>query len=86
MDNIPLMELLLSNNANINIPGGHEKMTVLHEAILNVEPNGTIIKFLLENGADPQVKYVLGLHIFMPIIFFHLRIETRKVKRHPISL
>jgi ankyrin repeat protein len=63
MDNIPLMELLLANNANINIAGGHEKMTVLHEAILNNEPNETTIKFLLENGADPQIKYVLDVHV-----------------------
>ena len=83
MDNIPLMELLLSNNANINIPGGHEKMTVLHEAILNDNPKEKTIKFLLENGADPQIKYVLGLHICMPIICFLLRTETRTVKRHP---
>ncbi|CAF4272611.1 unnamed protein product, partial [Rotaria magnacalcarata] len=35
MGNIPLMELLLANNANINIQGGQEQMTVLHEAVSN---------------------------------------------------
>ncbi|CAF4053236.1 unnamed protein product [Rotaria sp. Silwood2] len=54
--NIPLMELLLANNANINIQGGEEQMTVLHEAILNENLNECVIKFLLENGADPHIK------------------------------
>jgi hypothetical protein len=52
------MKLLLGNNANINVPGGSEKMTVLHEAVLNETADGSLIKFLLENGADPHLKYV----------------------------
>lgn len=59
MGNIPLMELLLANNANINVHGGNERMTALHEAILNDNINESIIKFLLENGADPHIKYVV---------------------------
>ena len=51
------MELLLANDANINIPGGHDRMTVLHEAILNENTNESLIRFLLENGADPNIKY-----------------------------
>ncbi|CAF0736953.1 unnamed protein product [Adineta steineri] len=56
MCDIPLMELLLANNANINIQGGNERMTVLHEAVLNENVDESIIKFLLENGADPHLK------------------------------
>ena len=82
MGSIPLMELLLSNNANINIPGGHERMTVLHEAVLNDKPDETIIKFLLENGADSQIKYAFGVRLFISFLRW---IETRMVNRHPIS-
>ncbi|CAM4899204.1 unnamed protein product [Rotaria socialis] len=60
MGNIPLMELLLANNANINIQGGQEQMTVLHEAVSNENLNETVIKFLLENGADPLIKNKAG--------------------------
>jgi ankyrin repeat protein len=58
MRNIPLMELLLANNANINIQGGDERMTVLHEAILNEDSDESLITFLLENGADPYTEYI----------------------------
>ncbi|CAF1090416.1 unnamed protein product [Rotaria sordida] len=56
MGDIPLMELLLANNANINVQGGEEQMTVLHEALLNENTNECVIKFLLENGADSHIK------------------------------
>ncbi|UJR31077.1 hypothetical protein I4U23_018586 [Adineta vaga] len=56
MGDIPLMKLLLANNANINVQGGSERITVLHEALLNDDVNETLIKFLLENGADPHIK------------------------------
>jgi ankyrin repeat protein len=59
MGNIPLMELLLANNANINVQGGTERMTVLHEAVSNEDSDEKIIEFLLENGADPYIEYVL---------------------------
>lgn len=55
------MQLLLANNANINVQGGAEKMTVLHEAVLNETADEALIKFLLENGADPHLKYVRSL-------------------------
>lgn len=58
MGNIPLMELLIANNANINVQGGQEQMTVLHEAVSSENINEALIKFLLENGADPNIKYV----------------------------
>ncbi len=72
MGNIPLMELLLANNANINVQGGTERMTVLHEAVSNEDSDEKIIEFLLENGADPYIEYVLIsqtkiLYIFFPI-------------------
>jgi len=53
------MELLLANNANINVQGGAERMTVLHEAVSNEDADESIIKFLLENGADPYIEYIL---------------------------
>jgi ankyrin repeat protein len=56
MGNIPLMELLLANNANINVQGGAERMTVLHEAVSSENSDETIIEFLLENGADPYIE------------------------------
>ena len=56
MGNIPLMELLLANNANINVQGGAERMTVLHEAVSSDNPDEAIIEFLLENGADPYIE------------------------------
>jgi ankyrin repeat protein len=62
MGDIPLMELLLANNANINVQGGNERMTVLHEAILNENSDESLIKFLLENGADPHIQYILISH------------------------
>jgi ankyrin repeat protein len=54
--NLSLVQLLVDNQANINITGGHERMTVLHEAALNEHIDETIVKFLLENGADSQIK------------------------------
>jgi ankyrin repeat protein len=62
MGNIPLMKLLLANNANINVQGGTERMTVLHEAILNENSDESLIEFLLENGADPHIEYILISH------------------------
>ena len=58
MGDLPLMKLLLAHNANTNVQGGNERMTVLHEALLNEPVNESLIKFLLENGADPHIKYV----------------------------
>ncbi len=69
MNNIPLMELLLANNANINIQGGDDRMTVLHEAVLNEDFNESTIKFLLENGADPHIKYVFISYKNSSILF-----------------
>ena len=57
MGNRPLMELLVAHSANINVQGGSEKMTALHEAVVNENSHESIIQFLLENGADPQIKY-----------------------------
>lgn len=57
MSNMPLMELLLAHNANINVQGGSEKMTVLHEAVSSDNSDETLIKFLLEHGADPHIEY-----------------------------
>lgn len=57
MGNFPLMELLLAHNANINVQGGSEKMTVLHEAVSSENSDETLIKFLLEHGADPHIEY-----------------------------
>ena len=51
-----MIELLIKHQANINLPGGDERVTVLHEAVTNDEPDENLIKFLLENGADPQLK------------------------------
>lgn len=56
MRNIPLMELLLANHANINVQGGAERMTVLHEAVFSENSDENIIEFLLENGADPYIE------------------------------
>ena len=56
MRNIPLMELLLANHANINVQGGAERMTVLHEAVSSENSDENIIEFLLENGADPYIE------------------------------
>ncbi|CAF1142382.1 unnamed protein product [Adineta ricciae] len=56
MGDLPLMKLLLAHNANINVQGGNERITVLHEALLNEPVNESLIKFLLENGADPHIK------------------------------
>ncbi len=64
MRNIPLMELLLANNANINVQGGSQRMTVLHEAVSDEDADEAIIKFLLENGADPYIEYILIFHKF----------------------
>jgi ankyrin repeat protein len=72
MGDVPLMELLITNNANINIQGGNERMTVLHEAILNENCNESIVKFLLENGADPHIKYASFFHT-KPSIHFYLQ-------------
>ena len=56
MRHIPLMELLLANYANINIQGGAERVTVLHEAVASEDSDEKIIEFLLENGADPYIE------------------------------
>ena len=53
-----MIELLIKHQANINLPGGDERMTVLHEAVTDENPDETLIKYLLENGADPQIKFV----------------------------
>lgn len=63
MKNIPLMELLLAHNANINVQGGNERMTVLHEAVSSEDADENIIKFLLEHGADPYIEYILILYL-----------------------
>ena len=65
MGDIPLMELLISNQANINLPGGDEGVTVLHEAVSSENPDELVIKYLLENGADPQIKYVLQFSFYL---------------------
>ena len=66
------MELLLANNANINVQGGSERVTVLHEAVSNENSDELMIKFLLENGADPQIQYVLNsaLQTFLFCLYF----------------
>jgi len=51
-----MIDLLIKHQANINLPGGDERVTVLHEAVSNENPDETLIKYLLENGADPQLK------------------------------
>ena len=56
MGNISMMELLLANNANINVQGGAERITVLHEAVSSENSDEKMIEFLLENGADPYVE------------------------------
>lgn len=56
MRNIALMELLLANQANINVQGGTERITVLHEAVSSENSDENIIEFLLENGADPHIE------------------------------
>lgn len=53
-----MIDLLIKHQANINLPGGDERVTVLHEAVTNENPDETLIKYLLENGADPQLKFV----------------------------
>lgn len=78
MGNIPLMELLLANNANINIQGGAERMTVLHEAVSNGDADESIIKFLLENGADPHIEYSL-IYFYENYIFYLIEIKMVKL-------
>jgi len=80
MGNIPLMKLLLANNANINVQGGTERMTVLHEAILNENSDESLIEFLLENGADPHIEYILISHRKFLIFLFYLFKEIKMAK------
>lgn len=62
--NLSLVEVLISNKANVNVQGGEQRLTVLHEALIDENPNENLIKLLLENGADPNSKNQNGQTAF----------------------
>uniref|UniRef100_A0A914C6S9 SOCS box domain-containing protein n=2 Tax=Acrobeloides nanus TaxID=290746 RepID=A0A914C6S9_9BILA len=52
---VPLIAYLLENGADINMPKGYEKPSVLDIAVLKDDP--LLVQFLLDAGADPNAMH-----------------------------
>ena len=73
-ENIECIKIVLQHGANINLPSDHILETALMKTVryTNTCKTQTIIKILLENGADVNIKDIFDESAFFSIVQFNL--------------